>query len=81
MGNFPSILGGISFEKAGKLYGRGKPIFFDKTQIAASLAICLSHTLSFPKRTTKGRGPLETSDNVGAQGVSYYAVRGRVHRG
>ena len=58
--HFPKTLGGVSFEKAGKLCGERKPIFFDKTQIAASLAICLIHTSLFPKRTTKGDSPLET---------------------
>ena len=29
--HFPKTLGGVSFEKAGKLYGERKPIFFDKT--------------------------------------------------
>ena len=28
---FPKTLGGVSFEKAGKLYEGRKPIFFDKT--------------------------------------------------
>ena len=28
---FPKTLGGVSFEKAGKLCGERKPIFFDKT--------------------------------------------------
>ena len=51
MGNFPNILGGISFKKLVNFCGERKPIFFDKTQIAASLAICLIHTSLFPKRT------------------------------
>ena len=50
---FPKTLGGVSFEKAGKLFGGKETIFFDKTQIAASLAICLILPL-FPKERPKG---------------------------
>ena len=50
---FPKTLGGVSFEKAGKLYEGKETIFFDKTQIAASLAICLILPL-LPKERPKG---------------------------
>ena len=50
---FPNTLGGVSFEKAAKLYEGEGTIFFDKTQIAASLAICLILPL-LPKERPKG---------------------------
>jgi len=46
---FPKTLGGVSFEKAGKLYEGEETIFFDKTVSSPSY----SH--SFQKNDQRGR--------------------------
>ena len=50
---FSQYFGRSQLCKAGKLYERKETIFFDKTQSAASLAICLILPL-LPKKRPKG---------------------------
>ena len=70
---FPNILGGISFKKLVNFCGERKPIFFDKTQIAASLAICLPQTPDLSLHDQRASRPLDSGKWVGSVFFEFWA--------